>query len=229
MSLYDASNGSAGDGRFYSLGTSADRALGGVGHGIFGYPGDRATNIVVNTVAGWIAASFTNSTGSALNAFTAMFNGEQWSDAGDNEPPYPQVMGFQYGFGDSFTTVGTWVSPGASFDFTSPVFTTTNQPIDGNGIGRVANLGGTISDLTWDDGETLWLRWVERNDLVFDHAMAIDNFSFTAAATVASAVPESGTATIYGIICCVIAMTWGRRAVLEFFSGDFFAKRKGVV
>lgn len=217
MSLYDASNGSAGDGRFYSLGTSSDRALGGVGHGIFGYPGDRATNIVVNTAAGWIAASFTNSTGSTLAAFTAAFDGEQWSDAGDNEPPYPQVMTFQYGFGNSFETVSTWVSPGGNFDFTSPVFTTTSQPIDGNGIGRVANLGGTISDLSWSEGETLWLRWVDRNDPVFDHAMAIDNFSFSAAANAVSAVPEAGTAIIYGAIGCLLAAAFAARRYVNIF------------
>jgi hypothetical protein len=153
------------------------------------------------------------------------FDGEQWSDAGDNEPPYPQTMEFQYGIGTSFDTVGTWVTPGGNFDFTSPVFTTTNHPIDGNGIGRVANLGGTISDLSWSSGETLWLRWIERNDLVFDHAMGIDNFSFSAAAIPVSAVPEVGTATIYSLIGCLFAAAWGGRAILEFLSRGSYPKR----
>jgi hypothetical protein len=40
----------------------------------------------------------------------------------------------------------------------------------------------------------LWVRWVERNDLSNDHALAIDNLTFSVAAGVApSAAPEPGS------------------------------------
>ena len=62
----------------------------------------------------------------------------------------------------------------------------------------MAGLGGTISGLSWQAGETLWLRWVVQNDSGFDHALAIDNFSLNAAAAV-SAVPEAGSMLTVGL------------------------------
>lgn len=223
---YDVSDGSASDGRFYSFGTSVDRALGAVGHATFGYPGDRATSVLPNSTAGWIAASFTNSTGAALSWFSINFDGEQWGDAGNNEidqPPFAQVMQLQYGFGPSFASVSTWLTPGGMFDFTSPVFTAINQPIDGNGIGRVANLGGTIADLVWGDGEVLWFRWAEKNDFMFDHAMGIDNVSFTAGVNSVSAVPEANSAIIYGVVCVLFTAVWGVHKLLKlvFTEGEY--------
>ena len=105
LTLYDASSGSDDSGRFYSFGTGADRALGGIGNANFGYPGDQATSVLVGASAGWIALSITNATGLALDKFTLRYDGEQWRDAGDNEPPYAQTMEFQYGFGNTFATV----------------------------------------------------------------------------------------------------------------------------
>jgi hypothetical protein len=198
FSAYDASDGSADNGRFYSFGTNSERALGGLGAGFFGYPpSDSAGGLSVNQIAGWIAMGITNGTGTELAQINVGFDGEQWRDAGDNEPPYAQTMVLQYGFGASFATVGTWTTPGGDFDWTSPVFTLTAGAIDGNSAGRVADRGGTITGLAWQPGEVLWLRWIERNDPVFDHAMAIDNFSFSAGA---AAVPEAGTAAVFALV-----------------------------
>ena len=188
MHFYDTSNGSASSGRFYSFGTNADRALGGLGSGNFGYFGD-AAGVGFGKPAGWIAASFSNNTGTQLTQFTVKYDGEQWSDAGDNEPPYAQTMKLEYGFGTSFSSVSIWTAPGSSFNFTSPVFTTNAVAIDGNNAGRVANLGGTVSSLAWQAGQTLWIRWTEQNDAGNDAAMAIDNFSFSGNLAV---VPEAG-------------------------------------
>jgi hypothetical protein len=201
FSFYDASNGSASNGRFYSFGSNSDRALGGLGAGAFGYPGDQASPLAVNQTAGWIALSISNGTGTELSQFTLTFDGEQWRDAGDNEPPYPQTMVLQYGFGPTFTTVGTWTTPGGTFDFTSPQYTLTQGAIDGNSDGLDAGLGGTIMGLSWQPGESLWLRWIEKNDSAFDHALAIDNFSFTAGAAV---VPEAGTAVVFGVVSALL-------------------------
>ncbi|HEY3395027.1 MAG TPA: hypothetical protein VGK58_20150 [Lacipirellulaceae bacterium] len=198
MSAYDATDGSAGAGRFYSFGATddGDRSLGAIGGGNFGNTGDQATGVGLGAADGWIALSLMNSTGSVLNQVTVGYDGEQWRDAGDNEPPAAQTMTFEYGFGSTFASV-TWTAPGGSFDFTSPVFTTTDGPVAGNTAGRVSDLGGTITDLDWQAGSVLWLRWVERNDPGLDHGMGIDNFSFAAGAT---AIPEPSAFLLHGAV-----------------------------
>jgi hypothetical protein len=214
MSAYDATNGLAEEGRFYSFGPigDGDRALGAIGGPNFGYTGDRATGVVVGEADGWIAVSVTNATGSALNHIAVGFDGEQWRDAGDNEPPSAQTMTFEYGFGSTFASV-TWTAPGGSFDFTSPLFTTTAGPVPGNTAGRVEDLGGTISDLDWQPGSTLWLRWVERNDLGLDHGMAIDNFSFAAGL---AAIPEPRGFLFVTLACAMATFAVGVRQVVAF-------------
>ena len=118
--------------------------MGAVGRGVFAGVSD----IPFNNVAGWIAASVTNSTAAELSQFSVTFNGEQWRDGG-NDPPEAQSMVFQYGFGTSFATVGTWSTPGGNFNWTSPVGTTSAGAVNGNAAGLVANRGGTITNLTW--------------------------------------------------------------------------------
>jgi hypothetical protein len=168
---YSVSSGPSAGG-FYSLGASgvAERALGGVGSGSF---------------SGWIAASFVNASGTTLDNFTARWDGEQWRNSGAG----PQTMVFQYGFGSAFDSVN-WSTPGSAFNWTSPVNLAPAGAIDGNGIGRVSGVGGTISGISWEQNQTLWLRWFEGDDAGFDHALAIDNFSLTARQTPQS-VPET--------------------------------------
>jgi hypothetical protein len=95
-------------------------------------------------------------------------------------------MVMEYGFGASFTGVTTWTAPGGSFNFTSPIATATPSALDGNAdANRSTGRGGTVGSLTWNNSTTLWIRWIENNDVNSDHGLAIDNFSF-------SAVPEPG-------------------------------------
>jgi hypothetical protein len=92
-------------------------------------------------------------------------------------------MVLEYGFGSSFTTVASWTAPGGSFDWSSPVVGSTAAMVDGNAAGLLADRGGVLAGLDWQAGQTLWLRWIERNDSGNDHALAIDNFSLTLPAT----------------------------------------------
>ena len=180
ITSYLGGTGSVNTGSFYSFGTAAsDRALGGVGSGgaYFGSPAS-------NAVGGWIAASFTNTSGSALDGFAVNFDGEQWRNGGNTSA---QSMVLQYGFGASFGAVGTWTTPGPLFDWASTVNTATAAAVDGNVAGKVAGRGGSIIT-NWNAGDTLWLRWIENNDVGNDHGLAIDNFSLTAGQSV-SAVP----------------------------------------
>lgn len=195
ITSYNAGNGGSNGGNFYSFGAtgSTERALGGVGASTspyFGTPGPAS-----GAVAGWIAFAVTNTTGTTLTNFGVGFNGEQWRNGGATSPnvSVAQTMVLEYGFGATFAAVTTWTAPGGNFDWTSPVFgTTAGAAVDGNTTGLVAGRGGTISNLTWNNGDTLWIRWVERNDAGNDHGLAIDNFSF-------SATPTPGAAALLGL------------------------------
>lgn len=215
ISTYDAGSGTSDAGQFYSFGAtdSTDRALGGVGRGTFA----GLSGIPFSTVAGWMAASFTNNTGGSLSQFNVGYNGEQWRDAGDNGPPAAQTMVFEYGFGSTFASVSSWTAPGGSFDFISPVFTTTDGPVDGNAAGLVTNRGGMITNLTWTVGDTLWLRWIELNDGGADHGLAIDNVSFSATT---AAIPEPGAFLFGAAVCGVVGLAVGGRRLV----GKLFAR-----
>ena len=180
-----ATDNTTNTGGFRSFGDtgSSERAFGGVASGgaYFGSPASGA-------VAGWIAVAFTNGTGAALNGFNVAFNGEQWRNGGNTSA---QTMVLEYGYGASFGSVTSWTAPGGSFDFTSPVIGSTAAAVAGNSAGLVSGLGGSISS-NWAAGDTLWLRWVERNDVGNDHGLAIDNLSFSV-----SAVPEPGAVALW--------------------------------
>ena len=81
----------------------------------------------------------------------------------------------------SFETVPAWTSAGTEFDFTSPTVMMAASALDGNAeANRVAGLGGTISGVTWNASDTLWVRWIEVNDTGSDHGLALDNVTFSA-------------------------------------------------
>ncbi len=193
MTAYNAGTGSSNAGAIYSFGaTSAtDRALGGVASGgaVFGSP-------AAGSVAAWIAVAFTNNTTDTLASITVGFDGEQWRDGGATIPT-TQTMVLQWGIGASFNTVTSWTSPGGTFDWSSPVAVNTSSgaAVDGNTTGLVSGRGGTISALSLNVGDTLWIRWAENNDLGNDHGLAIDNFQVTAV----TAVPEPTTALLGAI------------------------------
>jgi autotransporter-associated beta strand protein len=172
ITTYNAGTGSSSAGSFYSFGATADteRALGGVASGgtYFGSPASGA-------VAGYITFAATNTSVATLTSFTLGFDGEQWRNGGNTTQ---QTMVLEYGFGGTFDTV-TWTAPAGNFDWTGPVATGTAAAVDGNTTGLVAGRGGTISGLNWATGQTLWVRWIERNDAGNDHGLAIDNFAFS--------------------------------------------------
>ncbi len=180
-----AGTGSSNAGGFYSFGTanSTDRALGSVASG-----GTSTMSYVL---------SLTNNSGTALNSFTLRFDGEQWRTGGPtmangvSVPSTEQFLKLEYGFGDSLATAA-WVSPGAGFDFHSPLFGVPASAVNGNvlaadGGGLVANLGGTVAT-NWASGSTLWIRWTDIDNAGNDHGLAIDNVRFSV-----TAVPEPST------------------------------------
>ncbi len=190
---YSATDGGSNAGNLISFGSasSSERALGGLGSGgaIFGSP-------AAGAIAGWIAVGFINNSGSDINSATIAFNGEQWRDGGA-ATPNAQTMVLEYGFGATFQTVSAWTAPGGNFNWASivNVNTTTGAAVNGNAAGLVTSKGGTLSSLSWTNGATLWIRWVERNDTGNDHGLAIDDFSFSASVTPPGTPIVSITAT----------------------------------
>ena len=171
-------NGGGNAGSFYSFGPagSSERALGVTSSGgaYFGSPASGA-------IAGYISVAFTNSTGSTLDGTVVAFSGEQWRNGGNTAA---QSLAFEYGFGSSFGTVASWIAAPTG-DVLSPVIGSTAAAVDGNAAGLITGLGATIDG--WAPGQTLFLRWVDRNDVGNDHGLAIDNFSLAV-----TAVPEPG-------------------------------------
>ncbi|WP_407521112.1 HYR domain-containing protein [Lacibacter sp. MH-610] len=174
ITTYGAENGNSGNATYNSYGASSntERALGSLGSGgtYWGSPSS-------GSVAGYMALALTNATGSTINSITVRFNGEQWRNGGNTTA---QSMSVQYGFGATFSSVTTWNNTPAGFSFTSPVATATAAAVDGNVAGRVNNLGGSLNSIGWTSGSTLWIRWVENNDAGNDHALAIDDLTFSA-------------------------------------------------
>ncbi|MCV2353761.1 PEP-CTERM sorting domain-containing protein [Paucibacter sp. B2R-40] len=164
----------------YGSANSTDRALGSQvnNNTYFG--------AAAGVVAGWTALAVTN-TGSARTAFSIGFDGEQWRNNGNATA---QTMVMEYGFGATFASVGTWTAPGGNFDWASPVHTASPAAVDGNVAGKVAGKGGVVA-ANWAAGETLWVRWVDKNDAGNDHGLAIDNVTFSVDAV--AAVPEPST------------------------------------
>ena len=202
LTTYSVDPGTSTLSAFYSYGAggSTERALGGL-FGSGNYFGTPAPGN--GAVAGWITVAFINNSGAALNGFNLTFDGEQWRNGGNASA---QSMVLEYGFGSSFTSVGYWTAAGSSFNWSSPVTGTTAGAVNGNGVGKVAGVGGT-ANVTWNAGDTLWLRWVENNDSGNDHGMAIDNLVFTA-------VPEAASSGLIAATLLVGLALWKRRPTL---------------
>lgn len=176
---YRADIGNQDIGSFTSYGASgsSERALGAIGdsNAYFGSPAS-------GVIAGYIAVAFTNNAGVALDSFTLSFKGEQWRYATSVTPA--QTMVLEYGFGPTFAAVGSWTAPGGNFDWTSPLFGAGTGGVDGNSAGAVLNRGG-VATVSWAAGQTLWVRWIERNDVGNDQGLGIDDLTFSV-----TAVPE---------------------------------------
>lgn len=201
---YRASDGSDSTGIFYSYGNSSDRALGAVGSAgaYWGAPPSGA-------LSGYIALALRNDTGQALSSVGVYWEAEQWRLGAGN--PGSDTLDFRYGFGDTFKGVSTWINPGVSFKYNSPVYNTTSGAgagIDGNAT--AVSLGGDIA-LDWQPGQTLWLTWIDYNSAGNDHGLAIDNVYVS---TAVAAVPEP-SAVWLALVGLGVAVAGARRRGLR--------------
>lgn len=177
--------GTAATGGPYSFGPSGstERALGSIASGNDA-AGDFSYGVVLR-----------NDTGLVIKSFTFRYAGEQWRYAGNAAA---QSLSLDWRASATFTpadfdasiTAGFSDEPTASF--ISPYTTggTSASPLDGNSTGRTSGLGLTNVAVTMNPGDYLVIRWWDNNDSGNDHALAIDDFEFSA---VTEAVPEPFT------------------------------------
>lgn len=184
--LFRVDDGTANSGSLYSYGTTSasDRALGVVASG--------------STVSRF-GLTLTNNTGQTITSFTLSYTGEQWRDGG-NATPAAQTLPFDYAVGATDINTGTFTSVSA-LNFTSPTFTTTAGAINGNATANRTAISATVTGLSWGSGQTLTLRWTDANDSGNDHALAIDDLTFSTSAVtvlpaVSSVTPANGAVNI---------------------------------
>jgi hypothetical protein len=175
-----ANDGSSISGGVFSHGTTgaSDRALGlnASGSSVFAF-----------------GAAFKNDTGVTIESFTLAFSAENWRGA-----TAASKLTFGYGKlggdiigGNFLSATGTGVTALASADITGDLL--TNIGLDGNTVKKSVNITLTIGVAP---GETLFLRWRDFDDAGGDAALAIDDFSLTANATVITTPPSLTGVTV---------------------------------
>ncbi|MGE9291001.1 MAG: hypothetical protein ACQKBT_08430 [Puniceicoccales bacterium] len=145
----------------------------------------------------------TNTTGTTLTEFTLGYTGEQWYESSTVQNNQ-YVVSFQIGDVTNLDS-GTWTDiDDLTFNTPNDGTGTTGTSLDGTLPENSEVLSPvTVSDIVWEDGTDLWIRWFDANSSGFDHGLAIDDVSFTA-------VPEpSEIAAIFGLSAIVFAA--GRR------------------
>ena len=192
--IYFADNGNSNTGALYSYGAagSTNRALGSLA----------AASVSSSPLYVTFGARIVNSTGSTLTSADISFDQEQWRYGGNGNA---DVTGFYYkifnaGKGnlgaDTYAGIGPIGSTGTVVDPTWTSFSPFNL-VAGTGsvtAGGTAPIStttksGTLSNLNLANGQELWIRWLDPNDLGADSGMAVDNFSFNGHTSAVAATP----------------------------------------
>jgi hypothetical protein len=186
VTAWSANTGATSTGAFYAFAStsSSDRAIGGLSSNT---TGDYAITFAVR-----------NTTGSALTEFTFAWVLEQWRDGG-SATPAAQSIAVDYKISTQATTSS--LSEGLNYltdaayvtGFTSlvtassPVFANTSSgaALDGNAGANRSVFSNTVTGLNWANNAILVIRFWDNNHSGNDHALAIDDVSF-------SAVPSPG-------------------------------------
>lgn len=173
---YRAGDGTHTAGHVWSYGAdgSDDRALGSLASG--------STNDVFfgvrirNNHPTWV-----------LTSFTVEFTMEQWRSGKTSS----ETTFFGYKLSTTDTDVnGTGYTANSAGNLVA-VNLSGSGAINGNAAANRTSINFTVTGITWNPGQDLWLRWRDPNDAGNDHGMAIDDFSF-------SAVPEPTTFALVG-------------------------------
>lgn len=177
-------NGTATSGAIYAAGPSntGDRALGSIASG---------------TTVPIYGTYFVNQTGSTITKVILSGVNEQWKSGSD--PAVNEVDTFSYSFNSSGFFNGTWnFLPGMNLNEIA-TSTTTSAGMDGNLPANRMEISDSIQSINWNNGDTLWIRWLDPNNVGTDGLCAVDNFSLKVSDVVVVSTPTftpaSGTYT----------------------------------
>jgi len=160
-----ASDGSSfASGTVFNIGTLTlpDRAL-----------GLNSTGVTVPVMG----ASFINSTGAIISSIDFSATHEQWATGSSNAED--EVVNFEISFDATSLLTGTWI-PVSGMDLKEILTTSTiGGAIDGNNASNRISISSTVQNLNWQNGTTMWIRWLDSNANGTDGTYAVDDFSMT--------------------------------------------------
>jgi DNA/RNA endonuclease YhcR with UshA esterase domain len=162
-------NGGGNAGGIYNVGVtdSDDRALG---------------SLASAGVAPRFGASFKNNTGSTITQVNLSAFMEQWRVS---TTTVLERNIFEYSLdavrllNDGAEDIGTWTALPA-MDLVEVNEGSTSAALIGNEAANRREIEGVISDINWANGETLWIRWTDIDNIPgSDALLAVDDFSIT--------------------------------------------------
>jgi uncharacterized protein len=191
-SAYRIDAGTSTGGSLYSYGVAGvnavtDRSLGSLSSGT---PKTNSFGVLI-----------ANDTVDTLNNILVSYIGEQWRNGGNTAV---QSLAFSYKIFSSYAGVLDVVPGGVNgwtafsgLSFSSPTIGAAAAALDGNSAAnRTAFSGISLTGVTLNAGEQLFLRWVDIDDSGSDHGLAVDNFSVSFSPVV---VPEPSTLALLAL------------------------------
>ncbi len=185
-------SGVSGTGRLYSYGlpSSSERALGAIASG--------------TTVVGF-GTWFINTSSDTYTAVTFGFDREIWRTQSAN---IDESLSFSYGFASSGIGTGNFITNNLMTAFpalnaTSPAFYSTLYAGASGFTDPSTNtvpVSATISGINWAPGDSLFIRWNDKDDTGTDAGPAIDNL------TMSATVPEPSSALLVGLGFAALAL-----------------------
>ena len=153
---YSSNTGTSSSGNTYSYGTGSERALGGLCSG--------------SLIPSW-GAKIKNELGEDLRTLVITYTGETWRVGSASRSD--EVI-FEYSTDATSLSDGTWIAFN-KLDYTNPGQSTGNGSLQHSEI-----ITDTLSGLSIEDGNFIWIRWTDQNVSGSDDGMAIDDFSVKA-------------------------------------------------
>jgi hypothetical protein len=197
-STYAAGSGTSTSGGLYSFGASgaSDRSLGALASS-----GTGAVGFGLQVV---------NNTGSALSGFLLSFDAEQWRNSGATVP-HDLTFSFRTAPGAlpslDLGTGAEWVSVPA-LGFQGPAFGAPSGALDGKSdVNRTVFSRIGLDGVVLQNGEALFMRWIEADHTGSDHAFAVDNVRLEY-----SPVPEPAAAPLAAAFAALCVALWRRTA-----------------
>ena len=176
----DTGSGNSGAMGSYGAAASTNRSLGCIASG---------------TTVPAFGVGLTNNTGSILGTVTIQFKAQQWRSPSNSTATSLGVVNtlkFAYGLSSNGITSDKFLSAAAMLSddngnvVSGPTSGTTVSTV---GLVPLSNNSVTLTGLTWNNGDVLYLRWQDTNDTANDAALAIDDLAITADIAVENTCP----------------------------------------